>query len=217
MLRTWMLALVSMIFATTIFANANIIEGKDYIVLPKEVGQQAVVQTFLAQDAGKVQVTEFFSFKCPGCYSFEGPFSAWAAKQGHDVAVRRVPVAFGPTWEPVAKAYYALKELGVADQLSPVIFNAIHKDRKRLETQSEIALLVSQHGVALDKFNAAYEGFNVSRLWTNAQALTQAEQVKSIPAVVVDGKYLTHLGLTKDPARLTQVLDYLVAKSKKPH
>ena len=51
---------------------------------------------------------------------------------------------------------------------------------------------------------------------TQAQALTLAEQVKSIPAVVVDGQYLTHLGLTKDPARLTQVLDYLVAKSKKP-
>lgn len=216
-LRQWMMAIVSLVFAATVYAQSTpstpIIEGQHYIVLPKEVRQQAVVQAFMAQDPGKIQVIEFFSYKCPGCYAMEAPFNAWAAKQSDKVAIRRVPISFGPTWEPIAKTYYVLEELGLTEKLTPVIFNAIHKDKMRLDTPSEIGALLAKNGVSLDTFNTTYNGFNVSRMWTQAQDLTKAEQVQSVPAMVVNGQYLTHLGMTKDPALTAQVLDYLVAKS----
>lgn len=212
MFKQWMCSVVSLFFITQVFAYT---EGKDYLRLPQAVQQQAVVQTFLEQDKGKIQVAEFFSYKCPGCYSLEATFTTWASKQPQEVAIRRVPVAFNPAWEPLAKTYYVLEELNAVERLNPIIFNAIHKDGKRLETQSEIAALLAQHGISLNDFNAAYEGFNVTRLWTQAQLLRQAEQVMSIPAVVVNGEYLTHLGMADNPTLFTQVIDYLVIESKK--
>ncbi len=226
MLRKWIFLVLSLVCVSAVYAaeapqptpapqTNEIIEGVHYIKLPNTVPQQAVVQTYLAQDKGKIQVAEFFSYKCPGCYALEGDFNAWAAKQPKDVAIRRVPVSFGPNWEPLAKAYFVIEQMGKVHELNPVIFNAVHKDRKPLETQSEIALLLSQHGVKLDEFNAAYEGFNVNRLWTQAQLLRQSEEVGSVPAVVVNGEYLTHIGLTQDPKKLMQVLDYLIEKVRK--
>ncbi len=213
MLKQWMLGFCSFFFITTVFAAYT--EGVDYIKLPASVKQQAVVQTFLDQDKGKIQVAEFFSYKCPGCFTVEGPFSNWAASAPKDVAVRRVPVSFGPTWEPLAKTYYALEELNVIERLSPIIFNGVHKERLPLETQDQIATFLAKHDVSLNDFNAAYEGFNVNRRWAQAQSLTSAEQVTSIPAVVVNGEYLTHIGLTKDPEKLIKVIDYLIELSKK--
>jgi protein dithiol oxidoreductase (disulfide-forming) len=210
MLKQWMFGIFSLLFAANVLA---LTEGKDYIQLPQEAQQQAVVQTFLEQDKGKVQVAEFFSYKCPGCYSLEGPFSAWAAKQPQDVAIRRVPVAFNPAWVPLAKTYYVLEELNVVERVNPIIFNAVHKENKRLETQSEIAQYLTTHDVSLNDFNAAYEGFNVNRRWTQAQLLREALQVTSIPAVVINGKYLTHLGMVS-PDTFTQVLDDLVKRAR---
>ena len=129
--------------------------------------------------------------------------------------MRRVPVAFNPAWEPLAKTYYVLEELNIVERVNPIIFNAVHKEGKRLETQSEIAQYLAQHDVSLNDFNAAYEGFNVNRRWAQAQLLREAEQVTSIPAVVVNGQYLTHLGMAKDPTTFTQVIDHLIVQSKK--
>jgi len=220
MLRKGIFLVLSLIFAGAVYAEeaaqtTSFEEGVHYITLPATAKQQTAVQSFLAMDQGKIQVAEFFSYKCPGCYALEGHFMAWAAKQPQDVAIRKVPVAFGPTWAPLAKAYFVIEQMGKADQLSGVIFSAIHKDRKSLETQSEIAVLLSQHGVNLADFNAAYESFNVNRLWTQAQLVTQQEGVTSVPAVVVNGEYLTHLGLAKDSDQLMQVLDFLIEKARK--
>ncbi|MFA6036644.1 MAG: thiol:disulfide interchange protein DsbA/DsbL [Legionellales bacterium] len=209
MLRKWMFSICSFLFAANVFAFT---EGKEYLVLPKEVKQQAVVQTFLDQDKGKVQVVEFFSYKCPGCFSLEGTFSAWAAAQPQNIVVRRVPVAFNPAWEPLAKTYYVLEELNVVERINPIIFNAVHKEGQRLESQEDIAKYLSKHGVSANDFNAAYEGFNVNRRWAQAQSLRTAMQVNSIPAVVVSGTYSTNLSMTHDSATFTKVLDYLCAR-----
>jgi thiol:disulfide interchange protein DsbA len=212
MLKQWTFGFFCLLFMTQVFAFS---EGKEYLKLPLAVKQQPVVQTFLDQDKGKIQVTQFFSYKCPGCYSLDAAFTAWATKQPADVAVRHVPVAFNPAWEPLAKTYYVLEELNVTARISPIIFNAVHKEGKRLESQQEIANYLSTHGISANDFNAAYEGFNVNRRWAQAQSLRSAEQVNSIPAVVINGEYLTSLSMAHDSATLTKVMDHLIEESKK--
>lgn len=211
MLKQWMLSVLCL-FSVNVFAFT---EGSEYLQLPKEVKQQAVVQAFLDQDKDKIQVTEFFSYKCPGCYHLEPTFAAWAAQKPQDVAIRYVPVAFNPAWEPLAKTYYVLEELNETSRINPIIFHAIHKEGKRLETQAEIATFLSGHGISANDFNAAYEGFNVNRRWAQAQSLREAEQVNSIPAVVVAGEYMTNLSMARDAATFTKVIDHLIAQSKK--
>jgi thiol:disulfide interchange protein DsbA len=212
MLKQWMLGVFCLLCVAKVFAFT---EGTQYLKFSDTVKKQPVVQAFLDQDKDKIQVQEFFSYKCAGCFHFEPTFNIWAAQQSKDIAIRKVPVAFNPAWEPLAKTYYVLEELNVVERINPIIFNAIHKERRGLETQKEIAEYLSQHGISANDFNAAYEGFNVNRRWAQAQSLRAAEQVNSIPAVVVNGEYLTSLGMAHDAVTTTKVIDYLIIESKK--
>ena len=80
--------------------------------------------------AGKVEVIEFFWYGCPHCNEFEPYLEAWAKKQGPDVVFKRVPVAFRDDFIPHSKMYHALDALGVAEKLTPAVFNEIHVEEE---------------------------------------------------------------------------------------
>jgi thiol:disulfide interchange protein DsbA len=122
-------AAVSGLLMTAPAAMAAPTEGKDYTVLkaPQPV------------PAGKIEVTEFFWYGCPHCYDFEPELEAWVKKQGKDVVFKRVPVAFRDDLLPHTKIFYALEALGKLDAMHTKVFDAIHKQRKRMLTTDEIA------------------------------------------------------------------------------
>jgi thiol:disulfide interchange protein DsbA len=57
----------------------------------------------------KIEVIEFFSYGCPHCADLEPHLQAWLKRLPPDVQVRRVPVAFQPSWENLARVYYTLE------------------------------------------------------------------------------------------------------------
>ena len=55
-------------------------------------------------DAGKIVVTEFFSYQCPHCFKFEKPFADWSSRLAADVKVERAAVAIGhANWQPASE------------------------------------------------------------------------------------------------------------------
>jgi len=102
-------------FLMTAPAQAAPTAGKEYKVL----------QSPQPVPAGKIEVTEFFWYGCPHCYDFENTWTAWVAKQGKDVVIKRVPVAFRDDLLPHTKIFYALESLGKLDALHGKVFDAI--------------------------------------------------------------------------------------------
>ena len=176
-------------------------------------------------DSGKkVEVTEFFWYSCPHCSALEPDLVAWVKKQGDNIVFKRVPVAFRDSMVPQQKLYYTLEAMGKLDELHAKVFNVIHVQRKRTDTDAEIADFVAKNGVDKQKFLEVYNSFGVQSKVKRAAQMAQAYQIDGVPLLAIDGRYLTSpsivsasVGSKSEPvlhAATLQVADWLINKSK---
>jgi len=163
----------------------------------------------------KIEVLEFFWYGCPHCYAFEPYINAWKKTKPANVEFVRVPAIFRPDWEVQARAYYALSNMGVVEELHEKIFNAIHKNRKRLNKKNLITDFVVENGVDRKKFEAEYSSFSVDSMVRKAKKKQTAYKIQGVPSVAVNGKYLTSGSMSGSYENLIKIIDYLVAKESK--
>jgi thiol:disulfide interchange protein DsbA len=183
-------------------AHAAPVAGKDYTVL------QAAQPVDAA--AGKVEVIEFFWYGCPHCNEFEPYLEAWAKKQGPDVVFKRVPVAFRDDFIPHSKLYHALDALGLAEKLTPAVFNEIHVKKNYLLTPQAQADFLATQGVDKKKFMDAYNSFSTQSAVQRDAKLLQDYKIDGVPTLAVQGKYETGPAATNSLPGTIQVLDFLV-------
>jgi protein dithiol oxidoreductase (disulfide-forming) len=176
-------------------------------------------------DSGKrIEVLEFFWYGCVHCYHLEAPLKAWLKRKPADVEFRYVPAIFDPaSWGPLARAYFALDAMGIADKHHDDIFSAIHRDgQKAMVTDPRIlADWLAVRGVEKQKFLDTYGSFAVNGRTQRAVDMTRNYDIPGTPALVIDGKYLTSPSMTLNPnnsvnyERFFQVVDQLIARARK--
>lgn len=181
------------------------VEGTDYTRLAKP----------LQVETGKqIEVAEFFWYRCPHCSQLEPGLSAWAKKLPADVKLRPVPAVLNPNWLPAAKLYYALDELGALDRLHGAVFEAYQKEKLNLDNEAQLMAWVKKQGLDEARFAAAYNSFSTqTRVMKGNQAARDAG-LNGVPALVVDGKYLTSISQTFTEERLFEVLDQLIQRAR---
>ena len=178
-------------------------------------------------DSGKkVEVTEFFWYSCPHCSALEPSLEAWVKKQGDKINFKRVPVMFRDSFIPQQKLYYTLEAMGLTGTLHAKVFRAIHQDRQQLDTDKQIAdFIAKQPGVDAKKFAEIYNSFGVQTKVRQAAQLQTDYRIDGVPTIAIDGRYMTSpsivgASLGNRPEAMLfdatfQVMDFLVAKSKK--
>ncbi|HMV21126.1 MAG TPA: thiol:disulfide interchange protein DsbA/DsbL [Rhodocyclaceae bacterium] len=140
---------------------------------------------------GKIEVLEFFSYGCPHCAEFYAPLSAWVAKQGPDVVVRKVPITFGrAAWVNLARLYYALEITGDIAKLDGEVFKAIHVERINLFDEKTVNEWAAKKGVDPKKFNEAFNSFGVQSRVKRGDQMAQTYRIQGVPALAIDGRYL---------------------------
>ena len=178
------------------------VQGQDYQLLTPP--QPTTTQ-------GKVEVVEFFSYGCPHCYAMQPHVAKWAAQLPANATFVRVPVSFGRReWGQLSRAYYALEATGDLARLDDALFEAIHKEKRALFSEDELAAWAAEHGVEASKFRAAFESPGVSAKAMRAEQLSRDYKINSIPTMVVDGKYVA-LGRTHED--MLKVARQLIDKS----
>jgi protein dithiol oxidoreductase (disulfide-forming) len=166
-------------------------------------------------DPSRIVVTEFFSYACPHCFAFNPSLTIWVNKLPKDVKFERVAVMFGrQPWAKPAQIFYALQAIGKAEQLSPAVFGAIHVDRVDWQTDAQIIDWVAAHGVNRDEFAAAFNSFSMRSFVARGDQLAQASKVRSVPTLVVDGKYARQVSDTGDFPTQLAVVDRLIEKAR---
>lgn len=178
--------------------------GTDYTVL----AQPQPVST----PPGKIEVTEFFWYGCPHCYALEPLIEAWARKKGDDVVFRRVPVAFRPDFEPHSRLYHALDAMGIAEQMTPKVFNEIHVKKNYLLTPEAQATFLAKNGVDRAKFLEAYNSFGVQSAVKRDAGMLNDYKIDGVPTIIVQGKYVTSPAQTNSLDGTIKVLDWLDAQ-----
>jgi protein dithiol oxidoreductase (disulfide-forming) len=166
--------------------------------------------------AGKIEVIEFFSYGCPHCYALEPTLEAWVKRLPGDVVFKRVPVGFNALYENYQKIFYALEAMGQVEHMHAKVFNAIHQQRQRLDKEADIAAFMTANGVDGAKFLEQYKSFTVQSKARQAQQLSQSYKIDGVPAMGVQGRYVTSGSQAGSNERALAVTDTLVQSLRKP-
>lgn len=180
--------------------------GKDYI----EIKPAHATHT-----PGKVEVLEFFWYGCPHCYQLEPELLLWSKKLPRTVALVRQPAVLGESWMTLTQAYYALDSLGEIPRLHGPLFNALHNEGRRFNSPESVITWAATQGVNPDKLKAAFQSFSVHTKAGNAKQISQEYRLEGVPALVINGKYLTSPSMAGSYAGVLRVADELIAQELK--
>ena len=187
-------------------ASADIVEGKDYTVLakPQPTG-----------DSSKIEVLEFFWYGCPHCYNLHPHLKTWLANIPGDVDFHYVPAILRPTWVPAAKIFYATEALGIDNLLHDKIYDAVHRDKIDLNNESVLFDWIEKQGIDRKKFENTYQSFAVQNQVSRSTQMSRQYQLNGVPALVINGKYLTSGRMGSTPQDTIKTLDALLEKIRK--
>ena len=178
------LSALLVVFATT--AQGAPVEGTDFV----QIDPPQSVDT----PPGKVEVIEFFWYRCPHCYALEPELQAWVKRLPRDVQFRRVPGILSDDWAIDARIFFALETLGEVDRLHGALFNAIHQTggvRLHGDAYSKwVAEWLAKQKVDMAKYDAALHSFTVESKLRRAAQMARAYRLDGVPALAVQGRYL---------------------------
>lgn len=97
-------------------APAALTEGVNYTVLSNPIPQQ---------QAGKIEVLEFFGYFCPHCAHLEPVLSEHIKTFKDDTYMRREHVVWGDEMKPLARLAAAVEMAGESDKANSHIFDAM--------------------------------------------------------------------------------------------
>lgn len=159
-----------------------------------------------------VEVAEVFWYGCPHCYNLKPLAENWEAHAPDYVDYVRIPAALGRSWEPHAKAFYALEAMGSLDKLHDALFEALAGQHRPLNDGESLAKFVEDYGVNGDEFLDNYNGFGVNARMQQAQAKVRGARVTGTPTMLINGKYTTSASMAGSLEAMLEVVDYLVEK-----
>lgn len=174
---------------------------------------QLIVPEQPTATANKIEIVELFWYGCPHCHRFEPYIERWLKSKPANVEFVRMPAILRDNWEVHARAYYTAEVLGVLDKLHPAIFQAIHGNKRKLDTEDELRAFFEEQGVSKENFNKSFRSFAVDAKVRRAKEMGQRYGVNGTPALVIDGKYRTDSTLVPGSFdELMKVADFLVQK-----
>jgi thiol:disulfide interchange protein DsbA len=186
--------------------RADKAEGKDYTVLTNPQP---------TQDADKIEVLEFFWYGCPHCYSLHPHLKTWLMTIPGDVSFRYVPAILRPNWVAAAKIYYAIEAMGVADVLHDKAYDAIHRDKIDLNNESVLFDWIEKQNIDRKKFENTFRSFAIQNQVARSTQMTRQYQLNGVPALVINGKYLTSGKMGGTPQDTIKTLEMLIEKARR--
>ena len=165
-------------------------------------------------ESDKIVIYEFFWYGCPHCYNIEPTINNIESNLDKDTILIKVPVALRDSWELHAKAYYALQQMKLDDNLHEKVFAEIHINSNRLDTKEKLANFIREEGYDADKFLNILDSFGTEIRVKKASRLANQYQIKSVPTLIINGKYKTSGSHVSSYEELYDVVQLLVDKER---
>jgi protein dithiol oxidoreductase (disulfide-forming) len=188
MLKKLLALAPALLIGTAAFAQSPV-PGRDYFDLnPPQA----------TESPGKIEVTEFFWYRCPHCYALEPQLTSWVKQLPKDAQFRRVPAIFNDDWAIDARVFYTLESIGEVERLKGDAF------------AKWVADWAAKQGIDAKKWDETFRSFTVSTKVRRAGQMTQAYKFDGVPALAVQGRYVVSASNS-----MLAVTDYLIGQSRK--
>jgi thiol:disulfide interchange protein DsbA len=155
--------------------------GQDYFLIDPPVATST---------GDKIEVVEVFSYACPHCAHFQPYADELKSKLPANAQFVLLPAVFQPGWEPVARAFYTAKSLGLLDKTHQALFDALHRDHQPLHTIEDLAnLFYVNYGANPGNFLSTSTSFVIEGELARGSTLVHDYHVDSTPTLIINGKY----------------------------
>lgn len=202
----WAVSLSTSVQAESSVQTDQYEEGTHYVELPVPIK---------TKNAAKVEVTEYFSYGCNHCYAFDPLLKAWESQLSADVEFTRTPAIWNKTYQLFAQTYYTALALKVGEKIHAPLFDAIHRERRRLNDPKLIAEFFGEYGVDPEDFARTFSSFGVRASTQQAEAKGRAFRSSGVPALIVNGKYRIEGSMAGGNTEMIRVANFLIEKERK--
>src|SRR3989475_7410670 len=158
------------------YAQGSPVEGVDYIELKPPQG---------VESSSKIEVLEFFWYRCPHCYALEPDLESWAKRLPRDVQFKRLPGILNDDWAVDARIFYALEAIGELERLHRPLFDSIHQQvgvRLRGDAFAKwVADWLAKDNVDMGECGAAFQSFSLDSKLRPASQVGGAYRLDWVP------------------------------------
>jgi protein dithiol oxidoreductase (disulfide-forming) len=180
--------------------------------------------------AGKIAVTEVFSYGCPYCYQALPAINDLKKQVPADAVFNYLHASFVPSeaWPMFQRAYLTADAMGIAEKTHQAMFEAIWKTGElplvdlatgRLKKPSPTIADAARFYARAAKIREAdflkmASSPKIEALIKTSDDLVRAYQVPGTPALVVNGRYLIVSEAVGSYARISQLITFLVSQER---
>jgi len=169
----------------------------------------------------KIEIIEFFYYGCPICYEFQPQLSRWLVQGPDYISLRRVPTLPSEGseglegWVRFARLHYTLEAIGQIGRLHWPIYDNFHFDGVQLSDEKVMVEWISKNGIDREKFLAIYHSPEIQAKLDEVRRLMVTYDIRAVPSIVIDGKYVTTARMAGGTRQLIQVVDTLTKQARK--
>jgi len=190
--------------------NRSIVAGLEYQVFDPPLAVQTENLS-----SNQVEVAILFLYACPHCNALDAKLTTWAKEKGERIVLKRLPAIVGAPWAEQARAFYTAEELGILEKAHAALFKSIHEEGVQYTDDQSVMDFFTTQGVEPEAFASVFQSAKVDEKIRHARRMTVEYGIRGVPAIVINGKYLSAQYFTGTQERLMEVLDMLVEKELK--
>lgn len=179
------------------------------------VHYKPTAQRIATKNEKVIEVVEMFSYSCPHCFNLDPQIQEWEKTLPEHVAFNRVPAIFRDSWLQLARVFYAADATGDLEKLHLALFNAIHVEKRRLETEDQLLDFIAEQGIDRDMFAKTMDSFSVKGKVKKALILSQTSGITGVPSMIVNGKYIVDAPMAGGMEEMLKVVDFLIQQESK--
>ncbi|KXI29688.1 thiol:disulfide interchange protein DsbA/DsbL [Paraglaciecola hydrolytica] len=202
------------IFAMFSFMLVFSVQAENYV-------QDIHYQVLEGERSQNKEVTEYFSFYCPHCFTQEPMMLSLVASlpvgtKFNKNHVDKMPGRNVEIEHSLTKALIVSELLHIEEKMVPVIFNTIHVSKTILNSSADVKNLFIANGVDGPNYDKIYSSFAVSMQFNQMQQKTAAlrkQGVGTVPTVIVNGKYRVLTKSLKGEEDFLKLVAFLLNKN----
>jgi len=179
--------------------------GQDYLIIKPAVP---------VSNKDTVEVINFFSYGCKPCSDSMKILDKWKTDMPYYARLIYSPISPNNAISYPARVFFTLQKLN-KESLNRDFMDASISGKTDFSDFKILHSWLASRGVNTTDFDKAFDSNEVVSKVYAGPTIVKLYNVRSIPAVVVNGHYLIPANVLKDEKRTTDVLNYLVGVSSK--
>lgn len=179
--------------------------GKDFTVYEKPKPTNATPD--------RVELVYFYWYGSPWAKEIDRDLRTWANTRPYGVKLIPAPAAFGSKHEIFgARIFFALELLGKEEEISPLLLEAVSQRRLNFDSIPAIVKWMDARGVPEKDFLKAMDDPRTKASTARVQDVMKIYGIKSVPTVVINGKYVVRAYDKVPPDRFLKIVKVLTQR-----